>query len=370
MIKVCHVSSAHYSDDSRIINECVALAEKEEYEVSFVVRGKNELYKGVNIVGLEPPTGGRLKRLLDFSKKIYKKAVEVDADIYELHDPELLIYVKKLKKLGKKVIYDSHEDYYEQIKDKDYLPEYVRNIVAWLYRRYETKICSFLDGAIFPCPINGKHIFEGRVENIEYVNNVPLMEEGENIDVEKCRAKEVCACVVGSITPARGVEVLIDACYKADIRLIMAGPFESPEYEKYLKSKESFGIVDYRGVCSRKEVAEIYREAMVGTSTILPRGQYPKLMNLPTKVYEYMMCGMPFVISDFEYCRMVIDKYHCGICANTESVDEVAAAIKYLAEHKEEALQMGMNGRKAFLEEFNWDIEKQNLFRLYDNVLK
>lgn len=371
MIKVCHVSSAHPSHDPRILEkECVSLAKRDGYEVYFVVRGESEKYKGVNLVGLEPPKGGRLQRLFGFSKKVFQKAVEVDADIYHLHDPELLFYVKKFKKLGKKVIFDSHENYYEQIKDKEYIPKFIRNIIASMYKKYETRICHMLDGAVFPCPFEGKHIFEGRVKNIEYINNVPLIEEAEEIREEASKDKEPSVCVVGSITQARGVDYLIDACYKANIKLIMAGAFESAEYEEYLRSKESFSIVDYRGVCNRKEVVEIYKETFIGTSTILPRGQYPKLMNLPTKVYEYMMCEMPFIISDFEYCRMVVDKYHCGICVNTESVDEIADAIKYLTEHKEEAVQMGKNGRKAVLEKFNWDIEKENLYRLYDNVLK
>ena len=56
--------------------------------------------------------------MLFTAKDIYKKALEIDADIYHFHDPELLPYGLKLKKKGKSVIFDSHENYSEQIKEK------------------------------------------------------------------------------------------------------------------------------------------------------------------------------------------------------------------------------------------------------------
>jgi len=50
---------------------------------------------------------GYLARLLE----IGKKALEVDAEVYHFHDPDLLFLALKLKKKGKKVIYDVHENY-------------------------------------------------------------------------------------------------------------------------------------------------------------------------------------------------------------------------------------------------------------------
>ena len=50
----------------------------------------------------------RIKRFTKAVNEIYKKSIEINADIYHLHDPELLRIARKLK--DEKIIYDAHED--------------------------------------------------------------------------------------------------------------------------------------------------------------------------------------------------------------------------------------------------------------------
>ena len=58
----------------------------------------------------------RMARMLLTTKRIYKKSLEQDADIYHLHDPELLPYALKLKRKSKCVIFDSHENILEYME--------------------------------------------------------------------------------------------------------------------------------------------------------------------------------------------------------------------------------------------------------------
>ena len=81
------------------------------------------------------------------------------------------------------------------------------------------------------------------------------------------------------------------------------------------------------------------------------------------------MAGLPIICTDFDLWREFVERYHCGICVNPESVDEIAEAIQYLIDHPEEAKRMGENGRKAVKEEFNWGVEEKNLLRLYEAIM-
>ena len=99
-------------------------------------------------------------------------------------------------------------------------------------------------------------------------------------------------------------------------------------------------------------------------------GQYPKAYNLPTKVYEYMMMELPFIISDFSYNRMIIDKYKCGLAVDPTNVNAIAEAIRYIINNPEIADEMGKNGKKLITESLNWREEEKKLYKFYDSIMQ
>ena len=114
--------------------------------------------------------------MIHFSKRIYQEAMALDCDIYHLHDPELLPYALKLKRKGKKVIFDSHEDVPAQILDKPWLPKPLRRIVSRLYKRYETHVVKKLDAVVAATPHIGQK-FAGRAKKVVVVNNYPKLDD-------------------------------------------------------------------------------------------------------------------------------------------------------------------------------------------------
>lgn len=101
MKKVCHMTSAHPSSDIRIFNkECVTLS-RAGYKVFLAAHGEEYTEQGVSVQSVGQAYSSRMKRMLFASRNIYRKALEIDADIYHFHDPELLPYALKLKKKRK-----------------------------------------------------------------------------------------------------------------------------------------------------------------------------------------------------------------------------------------------------------------------------
>lgn len=370
MLKVCHMTSAHHSEDVRIFHkECTSLA-KAGYDVYLVARGSTYEKNGVHMIGVGQPAGGRLRRMTGFAKKVYEAALAVDADIYHFHDPELLPYGLKLKKAGKKVIFDSHEKYTEQIRNKRYLPCWCRRLVAGAYGLYERYVLCRIDGLIFPCLKDGVHPFAGQCRHIATVNNAPVLEETYDRYDEGIPKEPRSICHVGILTDTRGVSHQMKAAAQADCTLFLAGAFNPAEYREEVLSMPEAQNAQYLGVLDRNGVVELLQRCQVGMAAILNVGQYNQYDNLATKVYEYMSLGIPTILSKSPYNERIAAQYQFGICVDPENVDEIAEAIRYLLDHSEEARQMGENGRRAVKEAFNWSVEEKKLLALYEDILK
>ena len=367
MYKICHFTSAHKSDDVRIFHkECVSLASRDEFDVYLVSRGESREEKGVHVIGVGEPSG-RVNRMTFFAKKVYERALQLDADIYHFHDPELLPYGAKLARMGKKVVFDSHENTYEQIRIKAYIPKMIRGPIATLYKSSERRWLAEMEAVIFPAeesPFRGLCKRTVCVMNTPIIDNLKMEENFQNIE-----KGEFKVCHVGSLTHERGITHLIKACYKAGVTLILAGNFSPEGYYEKLKSSDSFACVDYRGFANRREVDGIYRESSCGASTLLNIGQYVGLVNLPTKVYEYMAEGLPVVLSKTPYTERLIKDCRFAKLVEPDNVDEIVEAILEIKDNKKMRDEMIFVGINAARRKYNWGIDEKRLFDLYDEML-
>lgn len=369
MIKVCHMTSVHTSDDVRIFaKECSSLA-KAGFDVYLVAKGESREQNGVKVIGQGKAPNSRIKRMLFFTKKIYQTGLNLNCDIYHIHDPELLPIAIKLVKHGKKVIFDSHEKYSEQLRNKEYLPGIVSKTVSWIYERYESKVLNQIDAVIFPCLYHGKHPFEGKCKITETIDNFPMLSELYDRYDPTAEKDDRSACYVGSITRDRGVTNFIKATFCANGIANLGGVFYSKQYEQELKGMQEYSCVKFYGKLNRQQVLDMLQRSMVGMANIRNVGQYNKYDNLATKVYEYMSLAMPVILSKSEFTMRIVEKYQFGICVDPDSIEETAKAISFLFDNPDEAVRMGLNGRKAVATKFNWETESNKLIGLYNKIL-
>ena len=123
-------------------------------------------------------------------------------------------------------------------------------------------------------------------------------------------------------------------------------------------------FVEYRGKLNWCEIREIYQKTKIGMSILKNSGQYGKMDNLPTKVYEYMSMGLPVIISDSPYNR-IVEREGVGICVDPLNIEEISHAINRLLENPQECSDMGERGRKIIREMWNWEEESKKLLSIY-----
>lgn len=365
-VKVVHLTSVHARGDTRIfVKQCRTLA-AHAYRVALVVadgRGDSVL-DGVTISDVGKPDG-RLHRMMRTTVQVFRRAVALDGDIYHLHDPELIPVGLRLKRLGKVVIFDAHEDVPKQLLSKPYLTAPARHLLALAFARFERRACAQLDGIVAATPtIRDKflRIHPGTVD----INNYPLPAEFDAGADWTDKAPEVC--YVGGIGAARGIRELLQACdlLRSPIRLSLAGSFSEPKLETEMRAMAGWQRVTMHGHLDRGGVRRVMARAMAGMVTLHPISNY--LEALPVKMFEYMAAGIPVIASNFPLWQSIVLGERCGLCVDPLDPQAIADAIDYLVSHPAEAREMGANGRRAILANYNWAAQASRLIDFYGAI--
>jgi len=366
---VVHLTSVHSRYDTRIfIKECRSLARK-GYAVSLIVAdgSGDEVKDGVSIVDVGA-TQGRVDRIIKTTRRVYKKALELDGDFYHLHDPELIPIGLKLKRLGKVVIFDAHEDVPKQLLSKPYLNKPAKWALSKVYGAYETWACKRLDAIVTATPFIRDKFLTINANSI-VINNFPILGELTSTSNDwSQRRNEVC--YVGGIAAIRGISEVVQAMgqVRSGACLQLGGRFSEKGIESEVKGYPGWQNVEELGFVDREGVRNILSRSVAGLVTFLPLPNHIEAQ--PNKMFEYMSAGVPVIASNFPLWREIIEGNECGLCVDPMSPGEIAEAIDFLVNNPVQAKQMGERGQRAVRERYNWSIEEKKLVDLYASLAK
>lgn len=358
--RVCHVTSVHSAFDGRIFyKECCSLAKK--YDTYLVAPNvANQTVNNVSIVGVSLPKRRFLRMFR--CRAMIPVLMSIDADIYHFHDPELIQIGSKIRRFGKKVVFDSHEDTPLLIKSKTWIPKFLRQFVSILYTNFEARHLSKYDAIVSVTP----HIVDRLKQvnpNTYQITNFQIFNEGED---NRHWGRKLC--FTGLISPNWNLDKVISVLEPANVVLELAGPGVVDN----LATLDGWGNVHYLGVIPHERVRQIIQQCSIGLaleSYNNPNAGY-KLGSLGvTKLFEYMAAGVPVICTDLVLWKKIVEDAKCGLCVNPYSEEELLKAIKYILDNPQTAKEMGENGLRAVSEQYNWATQEVVLFKMYESLL-
>ncbi len=362
MCRVCHLSSVHRATDTRILfKECSSLAKR--YEVLLIANHvKEETINNVKIIPFKK-INNRFFRILFSPLIIFFIALKYKAEVYHIHDPELLITLILFKIFTRsKLIYDIHEDVVSDIQSKKYLTKFSKKLIIIFFSIIEKFAVKLSDYNITATPyIRDK--FLKLNQNTLDINNYPIIDELK----AKRNPKDKVICYVGNITEIRGLSNIIKSLKCIDIELHLAGEYEPIKYREELISLKGWSKVKEHGYINRKKMKEILSFSNAGLVLFEPEPNHVNAQ--PNKLFEYMSASIPVIGSNFPLWREIVLKNNCGILVDPKNPQEIANAIKYILNNKDKAKMMGRNGRRAVKEKYNWQNEEKKLFDVYNKLI-
>lgn len=366
--RIVHLTSVHSRYDMRIFHKMCAALLNHGHDLTLIVAdGKDgEVKSGVRIFDV----GGlkdRFDRILNAPKRVFAKAAELNADLYHIHDPELIPIGLKLKRRGHCVIFDSHEDAPKQMLGKTYWNKGLLWVLSKCLAVYESWACAKLDGVIAATPFIRDKFLRINPKTMD-INNFPLLQELEKNSSWAEKRKEVC--FIGVIAKIRGIQEMCEAMayLKSGARLNLVGTFCDPTIENQVKSLSGWARINALGFLDRDGVREVLSRSIAGLVTYLPLPNHIDAQ--PSKMFEYMSAGIPVIASDFPLWREIINGNNCGLLVDPLDPAAISQAIDYLVENPKEAQRMGENGRRAVELRYNWESEEKKLLGFYDKILQ
>ncbi|RHW20190.1 glycosyltransferase [Pseudomonas jilinensis] len=363
------LAPVHRCWGNRVVRESASLAEA-GYRVKALMRCESEhITDGVTFIPA-PTYRNRLQRFLCLPQ-VLCTALKERADIYHLHNPDMIPVAIILKLLGKTVIYDTHEDYSQRLLLRAWLPRPLRRPLGYLVSLSERLLSYWVDATLVTQERQLLH-FSSRCR---LLRNAPVLSEAL---MERVRAKAATLSrdalpyrliYAGGLSRARGLFNTLDALQELNekgfaTRLWLLGPELEPCLEE-AKLHPSWRYVDYLGLQPHEMVLAHMMRADIGLAVLADEGDHAAAR--PTKLFEYMACGLPFVASDFPLWREFVAGKG-GMWVQPEDFRGLSEVLCILINSQclRERLAVEASG---FVNDFNWAAESSIIFSVYAEIL-
>lgn len=369
--KIVHLTSVHHALDNRVFEkECVSLAEA-GFDTALVVPddGGDRVVKGVRILTVPKPAGRR-ERILHTTRAVMARGIAENADIYQFHDPELILPALRLRASGKPVVFDVHEDYYTSILDKSpYLSAAAARVVASGYYLVERVTRRAFWTVI------AERYYARRFPDAVQVLNYPRLEQFSATLDGKPSARPAAPRVLytGGLNAERGAANYADLARTLEDGEVHLVGYTDPDLAATMRARagEGVGRLHFTGLGEKLPFSSIlaaYRQPWTCGLAVMPDTGHYREKEL-TKFFEYMAAGIPILASNFPVWKQLIEGHKVGLCVDPTDPKAIRDAVLWLQGHPEEARDMGENGRRAIRSTFNWATQADRLIELYDRIL-
>jgi glycosyltransferase involved in cell wall biosynthesis len=373
-IKVCHFASVHTIVDTRVFyRECVSLAR--HFDVTYIGIGNYTGERnGVRIIGVKNPSN-RLKRLLYTTFRVCYLALKEDADIYHFHDAELIPFGIVLRVLGKKVIYDIHENTYEDIIHKPWIPQYIKFIAGKTYRFLEWMASLFMPFIL----VIGKREFAKRFMTHEYsiVQNYADLSELRKFRVSnRSQLEGDHLFYIGTVFDyyynfSKLIEAIFILQQQGKIIHLHCVGYLGNLVRQGLSNDANFHAVKdqitFHGHIVHPGGFDISTRCKIGIC--LKNQPEEILVSHERKFFEYLAIGMPVITCNSHIYKEIIDTYQTGKYVNLEEAGHFAETIRSMFEAPEQLQAMSDNCIEAAEKVFNWESQEKLLLELYYSLL-
>jgi len=316
----------------------------------------NRKYTGQNVTAVVKAFG-----ILLWSFSVIRALASQNVGCVNCHSLSVLPLCAALKVLkGSKLVYDTHELETETVAAGRF-----RRISA---RLVERSLMAFVD----QLSVVNRSIQESYERSYGrkawVVRNVPYRTDDAPARTYKLRHAlrieddELVFLYQGGMSRGRGIHLLLDAFMRIpDRHLVFLGYGDlAAIVQDYSRKQRN---IHYHAAVSPGQLNEYTPDADVGLC-IFENVCMNHYFALPNKLFEYLICGVPVLVSDFPEMSRVVSDLECGWCsaADAERIRQVILKID------RRSICDRRNNIAKSRSKFGWQMEENVLVTMYQEM--
>tara|TARA_Y100001970_G_scaffold276429_1_gene379113 strand:- start:508 stop:1599 length:1092 start_codon:yes stop_codon:yes gene_type:complete len=296
--------------------------------------------------------------------RIVKKALKKKYDLFYCHELDPLVYSWILKKISNTpIIWDCHEYLIPMKRELQGDLAALLTKIAINFAAPKTDHIITVDNKL------GRQL--RRFGPVTVIPNYPTIVD---FPLKKFEVERELPNIlyVGSLTKERGIEKMIKAyeIVKENIEanLTIVGGFYDPKLEKWAKEydlKNNLNI-KWKGWIKYTDLAPLFSEADIGLCILQDSDRYKKA--IATKIFEYLIMGLPVITSKGHMTDKLIQSTECGISVDPSDEDEIAQGILKLLT-KKSLKKIAEDTKKDSRNKYVWERREEKIMKAINNLI-
>ncbi len=328
--------------------------------------------EGLRIIG----TGNKQRhfyfaRIFTAPFQSYKTLKKIDADVYQTWCLENMLTCMLLKIKGKKIVFQLREEHPYLYLQKIGKPLWFKKMVVSVLLVLMKAFLRRFDYVLATGDDEGEILKELGVKRYSIQGNFPFVNWDFFLSLEDYLKRENTIIYFGSIYGYSCQEHLLKAMEKTDnVKYLLAGKFRGNElYHKELMTYPKWNDVEFIDGFKKEELNDLMGRSTISNVLRDFSTTHYHIGNIGIiKIFESMEAGLPLICSDVPVYRKIWEEYKFGILVDPTNSDQIAEAINYLTQNKEEAYKMGQEGRRAVIEKFNFDVVSKEYVEIINSL--
>ncbi len=275
----------------------------------------------------------------------------------------------------RRIIYDVHENYGEEVMIREYIPKPLRYPLRWLINSIEWLGVIIIGRLVVVVPAQVQRFRQWGCKKIALVRNYASLSLAPPAPVDPIRVQQDGYVLstsgqtvnYGALMVLDAASILIKRGYPVSIRGIDRFEGSASLKDLILNRMIEENIHNYKLLprVTPQAIGNYLASSSIGLSIRLDT---PNMRHgIPTKLFEYMAYGIPIIATDVGYQADIINESKSGILVPANNPEALADAILRLWQDAELRALLGNAGREAFFRDYCWEAEAIKLVDFYSH---